>query len=125
MIFAESGKANLAIFSLSSFSFCSSLTVDRATSNKLVSASLSFYINGRLLVYQCQCVFGLVVFCYVGRRYQDNRLVQKAEFGNRTGSGTEITRSAAAYAAAISLMKSVTYKFGVSPAAFTASVTCG
>jgi len=42
MIFAESGKANLAIFSLSSFSFCSSLTVDRATSNKLVSASLSF-----------------------------------------------------------------------------------
>ena len=32
----------------------------------------------------------------------------------------EMTRSAAAYAAAISLMKSVTYKFGVSPAAFTA-----
>ena len=34
-------------------------------------------------------------------------------------------RSAAAYSAAMSLMKSVTYKFGSVPAAFTASFTCG
>ena len=40
-----------------------------------------------ILVNKGQCVFGLVVFCHIGRRYQNHRLVQQAEFRNGTGAG--------------------------------------
>ena len=35
-----------------------------------------FHINGGIFVGQCQGILGLMVFCHIGRRYQDNRLFQ-------------------------------------------------